>query len=184
VTNICFFPTLYCHKERQFRFSRKSHHTTFNKTCHMCTSQTPNLLRTTRIPSSFFCRNFRLRGSINFTMREQLLFYRLVNWPADGNTYYTKKLQTSLSCEILRLYPRSSTYVYRICTLFKADELNGNNRNRPDRTISLRNSNPEYILLLKCHYNVVVVFRICMRTLRRVISCCSGRTNASLCRKL
>jgi len=131
-----------------------------------------------------FCRrNFRLRGSINSTMREQLLFYRVVNWPADGSTYYSQQLQTSLSCEILRLYPRSSTYVYRICALFRADERSNNNRSRPDRTRSLRDSNPEYILLLKCHNNVAV-FRICMITLRRLISCCSSRTNASLCSTL
>jgi hypothetical protein len=43
-------------------------------------------------------------------MREQLLFHRVINWPADGNTYYSQQLQTSRSCEILRLHPRSSTY--------------------------------------------------------------------------
>jgi len=50
------------------------------------------------------------------------LFYTVTNWPAHSNAYYTQQLKTLFSCVISGLYP-SSTYVYRICALFKADEL-------------------------------------------------------------
>jgi len=71
----------------------------------------------------FCCCNVRLWGSINFTVRELLLFYRVVNGPTHGNAYYTQQLQTSLSSEILGLYLSSTyVYVYRIRVLFKTDE--------------------------------------------------------------
>ena len=57
---------------------------------------------TNYILAPFCCRKFRFRGSINSTMREQILFHRVANWPADGSTYYSQQIQTSLSCEILR----------------------------------------------------------------------------------
>jgi len=182
VTNICFFPTLYCQKERQIRFSEKSHHTTFNKTCHMCTSQTPNFLR------NIFSRHFvvvtsSFEGALIPQRGSSYCFTEW--WTGQQMAVRTtvKNYKYRFPANFFRLCPRSSTYVYRICTLFTADERNNNNRNRPIELASLRDSNPEYIILLKYHYNVVV-FGICMRTLRRVISYCSSRTNVSLCSTL
>jgi len=182
VTNICFIPTLYCHKERQLRFSEKSHHTTFNKTCHMCTSQTPNLLRT------IFSRHFVV---VTSSFEEALIpqwgsSYCFIEWwtgqqmavRTTVNNYKHRFPATFWDYvrEVQRTYTEYASYLEQMneITAIVTD---------PIELASLRDRNPEYIFLLKCHYNVAV-FRICMRILRRVISCYSSRTNVSLCPKL